>query len=292
MPRRRGAGIVLMSSLLIACASPASAPTASPTITPTASAGPSTIIRSTETTGDASVTDLSFDGGRPTDAYLVAPIDAAGHSGRGVLWFHWLETGASNQNRTEFLEEAKALAQSDGVVSLLVDGTFPWREDPEGIEHDRAAIEAEVAMLTAAYNLLLAQPGVDPTRTALVGHDFGAMYSSVLFSRDPKPHALVMMAPTARWADWYLSYWAITDDADQYRATMAPLDPVTTLTAAGGRPVLLQFATQDRFIPADVADEITAAASAGAERHDYETGHELHVPAALSERDAWLLANL
>jgi predicted esterase len=249
-------------------------------------------MRSTETAGGVSVSDLSFDGGRPTDAYLVAPANAPAHSARGILWFHWLETGAPNSNRTEFLEEAKVLAASDGVVSLLVDGTFPWHEDPEGIEHDRIAIEAEVAMLAAAYNLLLAQPGVDPTRTALVGHDFGAMYSSILFSRDPKPHTLVMMAPTARWADWYLRYWRITDDADSYRATMGPLDPVSTLAVRGGRPVLLQFASLDQFVPADVADEISAAAGPGAERHDYETGHELHDAAALSDRDSWLLANL
>lgn len=286
-----------MSSMLIACASPAATPTAapSPSVAPsaavTAPAGPSITVRSTDVIAGVSVTDLSFDGGRPTDAYLVAPESVPAHSARGILWFHWLESGAANSNRTEFLDEAQALAASDGVVSLLVDGSFPWKEDPSGIDHDRSAIEVELTMLAAAHELLLAQPAVDPTRTALVGHDFGAMYESVLFSRNPRPHALVMMAPTARWADWYLRYWHIADDPNTYRAAMAPLDPVAALAGGGGRPVLLQFATLDQFVPAEVADEISGAAGPSAERHDYETGHGLD-ETARTERDAWLLANL
>ncbi|MEP7159445.1 MAG: hypothetical protein ABI797_08445, partial [Chloroflexota bacterium] len=273
-----------MAFIVVTCASPTAAPTPSdassiapsmapslaPSFVPSAAPGsavPSFEAITTETVDGVTVTDLIFDGGRPSDAYLVVPDGAPAGSAAGILWFHWLESGATNSNKTEFLEEAKALAASDGVVSLLVDGTFPWRERPESTQHDRQSIEAEVKMLTAAYALLLARPEVNPSRTALAGHDFGAMYSSVLFSRDQRPRALVMMAPTARFADWYLRYWPITDDPDQYRTTMAPFDPVTTLAGGGGgRPVLLQFATGDRFIPADVAAEIEAAAGATAER--------------------------
>jgi predicted esterase len=238
-------------------------------------------------------TDLSFDGGRPTNAYLVAPADESARSGRAILWFHWLETGAPTSNRTEFLAEAKALAASDGIVSLLVDGKFPWKESPSGIEHDQAAVEAELTMLAVGYELLLAQPGVDAARTALVGHDFGSMYSSVLFSRDARPKLLVMMAPTARWADWYLRYWNITDDADQYRATMAPLDPVTALAdaAPSGRKVLLQFASLDQYVPSEVANEITTAAGPNVTRQDFDTGHDMN-DEARTERDAWIIANL
>jgi predicted esterase len=248
-------------------------------------------LRSTETNAGVSVTDLTFDGGRPTDAYLVAPDGAAPGAARGILWFHWLETGAPTSNRSEFLEETRALAARDGVVSLLVDGTFPWSERPESIEHDRQAIEAELTMLARAYEVLLAQPAVDPARTGLVGHDFGAMYESVLFGRDPRPRLLVMMAPTARWADWYLRYWRVADDPDQYRDALAPLDPVTALAGGGSRPILLQFAKHDQYVPAEIAAEINAAAGTAAERHDYETGHELD-EAARIDRDAWLIARL
>jgi predicted esterase len=272
---------------------PSIAPTLPRTLRPSAApdAAPSFEAITTDTVDGVTVTDLIFDGGRPSDAYLVVPDGAAAGSAAGILWFHWLESGAPNSNRTEFLEEAKALAAGGGVVSLLVDGTFPWRERPESTEHDKAAIEAEVTMLTAAYALLLTRREVDQSRTALAGHDFGAMYSAVLFSRDQRPRALVMMAPTARWADWYLRYWPISDDPDQYKATMAPLDPVMMLAAGGGRPVLLQFATGDRFIPAEVATEITAAAGPSAERLDYDASHELNEEAQ-TDRDAWLLVHL
>lgn len=285
-----------MAFLVFACASPAPTATPAPTLTPTSqpTASPTAAAPSATPMVTVSTTDLTFDsGGRTTPAYLVAPADAAPGSARGILWFHWLETGAPTSNRTEFLDEAKALAASDGVVSLLVDGNFPWKEPPSGIAHDQAAIEAELAMLAAGYELLLSQPAVDPARTALAGHDFGSMYSSVLFARDARPKALVMMAPTARWADWYLRYWNITDDPDQYRATMAPLDPVTALADAadGGRPVLLQFASSDQYVPSDVADEITTAAGPSATRQNFDTGHEMN-DEARTERDAWLRANL
>ncbi len=68
---------------------------------------------------------------------------------------------------------------SRGVTSILVDGSFPWHEDPESIAHDTAALDADLAMLSSAYEALLARPEVDPARTALVGHDFGSMYESV-----------------------------------------------------------------------------------------------------------------
>jgi predicted esterase len=300
MPEPNRARILLMSLFVIACASPAATPTPAPTAqvtpAPTAStaptsAAPSFSVRSTNTANGVSVTDLSFDGGRPTDAYIVAPDGAAAHSARGILWFHWLESGAPTSNRTEFLDEAKALAASDGVVSVLVDGTFPWHEAPTSIEHDKAAVQADLTMLSAAYELLLAQPAVDPARVALVGHDYGAMYSAALFAADDRPAALVVMASTAHWADWNLRYWHIADDPDAYRTALAPYDLVTSLAGGGGRPVLLQFATLDQYVPADVATTITAAAGPTAERHDYEAGHELN-EAARTERDAWLIAHL
>ena len=298
MRERRLEKIVITATLLIGCASPSATAMPTPTVpsTPAPSAAPTAAAPSferiaTETADGVTVTDLIFDGGRPSSAYLVVPDGAAAGSARGILWFHWLEGGSPTSNRTEFLDEAKALAASDGVVSLLVDGTFPWLERPESIDHDRSAVEADLAMLGAAYELLLARPEVDPGRTALVGHDYGAMYGAALFAADDRPAALVAMASTAHWADWNLRYWHLGDDPDAYRAALAPYDLVTSLASGGGRPVLLQFATLDQYVPAEVADAVTAAAGPTAERHDYETGHELD-DAARADRDAWLVAHL
>jgi predicted esterase len=210
------------------------------------------------------------DGDQPIAAYLVAPASAAPGSAAGIVWFHWLETGDPTSNRTEFLSEAQALADQ-GVVSVLVDGQFPW--------HD---------MVKEAVNVLTSNPAVDKSRIALVGHDFGAMYSSVVFGDDASVSALVMMAPTARWADWFLPYWPHNDDPESYKAAMKPLDPVTALKKADGRPVLLQFATEDLYVSSDTADEITQAAGSRAERKDYETDHSLKLPDVSADRDAWL----
>lgn len=251
------------------------------TINPTVGPLPSPV-------SDAVVSDVNLtDGDQPIAAYLVAPASAAPGSAAGIVWFHWLETGDPTSNRTEFLSEAQALADQ-GVVSVLVDGQFPWHDNPVSTEHDVAAVQADVAMVKEAVNVLTSNPAVDKSRIALVGHDFGAMYSSVVFGDDASVSALVMMAPTARWADWFLPYWPHNDDPESYKAAMKPLDPVTALKKADGRPVLLQFATEDLYVSSDTADEITQAAGSRAERKDYETDHSLKLPDVSADRDAWL----
>jgi predicted esterase len=246
---------------------------------------------STETDDGVRVIDLTFTDveAGPTEAYLVLPADS-GSRGPGILWFHWLEAGSPTSNRTEFLDEARAMARR-GAVSLLVQGTLPWRERPSSIDHDVAAIEREVRMTRAALELLASRPEVDPERLAAVGHDFGGMYLSILFGLDGRLDALAVMAPTARWGDWFLSYWPISDSADAYSAATAALDPVTWLAAGRGRPILLQFASEDEYVPADVAAEITAAAGPDAESATFETGHEMS-PEARDARDAWLADRL
>jgi predicted esterase len=284
---------VMVFAALGACSGGTSssvAPTTAPISdsTPTATVVP-TDTASTATASPVVVEDVSLGAGtRP--AYLVRPDDAAARSAAGIVWFHWLESGSPTSNRTEFLEEAKEMA-SRGVTSILVDGSFPWHEDPESISHDTAALDADLAMLATAYEALLARPEVDPARTALVGHDFGSMYESVLFARDDRPKALVMMAPTARWADWFAKYWVISDDEDEYKAALQPYDPVEVLPNAGGRPVLLQFADNDKFIPLENAQQTSATAGAGGDSRHYDTDHGLNEEARI-DRDAWLVEKL
>jgi len=251
---------------------------------------PATTIRGEETADGVTVTDLVFDGGEigETEAYLVAPT--AGGSGPAVLWFHWLEGGAPTSNRTEFLDEARGLARR-GVNSLLVQGVLPWLERPSSVAHDRTLIEREVAMLQRSVELLLARPGVDPARLAAVGHDFGGMYETLLFGTDRRIGWLVLMTPTARWADWFTVYWRLEDPADAYAAALAPLDPVRWLPLADGRPILLQFAAHDEYVPPEVAAEITAAAGPSADVRTYDAGHELDA-AARSDREHWLAERL
>ncbi|HEX2142555.1 MAG TPA: dienelactone hydrolase family protein [Candidatus Limnocylindria bacterium] len=233
------------------------------------------------------VVDLAFATGQDegsADAYLVLP--AVSRRGPGVLFFHWLEGGSPTSNRTEFLAEARELG-GRGVVSLLVDGTFPWRKRPRSAVHDRAAIEAELVMVRRGRDLLASRPEVDPRRMALVGHDFGAMYSTLLFAEDPRLAGMVMMAPTARWGDWFLEYWQMPDVEADYLRSMAPLDPVAQLRRVGGRPILLQFGSEDEYVPEEVTTEIHRAAGPAARAITYQAGHQLHAPAR-ADRVAWL----
>jgi dienelactone hydrolase len=247
---------------------------------------PIVAVVSTETVDGVTVTDLTFEAStvESTEAYLVAP--ASGEPGPGIIWFHWVEYGSPTSNRTEFLEEARALA-AQGAVSLLVQGKFPWQDSPISIAHDVPAVEAEVRMLRTGLNFFANRPEVNPEHLAVVGHDFGGMYQSIFFGADLHLDALVVMAPTARWADWFYRYWGISDSEADYLAAMAPLDPVTWLPGADGRPVLLQFASNDEYVPQAVAEEITAAAGATAEVRTYNATHHLD-EAARAERGAWL----
>ena len=283
--------LVIAAILLTSCATSSGSPVATnsqdPLVSRFGTPGPPPPVteRSTESSDGVSVMDLSFgEGAAATDAYLVRPDGA--NPAAGILFFHWVEYGSPTSNRTEFLEEATELARHD-VVSLLVDGRFPWKESPSSVEHDVAAVEADVDMLRHGLDVLRSQAGMDPARIAMVGHDFGAMYSSIVFGADPAPVGLVMMAPTARWADWFLRYWQIDDPETDYLAAMAPLDPVAWLPRGAERPILLQFADHDQYVSEAVAAEIASAVGSTAEVRNYDAGHELSEEAR-AERAEWL----
>ena len=181
---------VMSLTALGACASGPAIPSSMPQPTPQPTPRPTAVpVASATSTPRAAASVIVEDidlGGDTRPAYLVRPENAAAAGSPGIVWFHWVEYGSPTSNRTEFLDEAKAMAER-GVVSVLVDGTFPWHEQPESIAHDTAALDADLAMLRAAYEALLGRAEVDAARTALVGHDFGAMYESARLRRRAAP---------------------------------------------------------------------------------------------------------
>lgn len=246
----------------------------------------------TETRGTATVRDITFavPGAQdPVKAYLVAPTTAGPHA--AILYVHWFGEPATT-NRSQFLVEAVALADR-GVVSLLVDTMWSHRGWWKGRqpETDFAGGVQQVIELRRALDLLLAQPGVDPARVALVAHDFGAMFGAVMAATDQRPKAYVFLAPTPRLSDWYL-FNVKPADLDAYKQQLAPLDPILAVAKLAPAPVFYQFATKDKYVPAPRPMEFYEATAARKLMATYEADHDLTPPEVAADRVAWLAKEL
>ncbi len=266
----------------------------------------------------ARVLDLTYDdgsGGR-VSAFVVAPgiqtdpqpvRSGPAGGGPGIVWAHWFDSEHPNADRTEFLPDAVALAVK-GVTSVLPQGAFPWASDPTDSTTDRAKIEAEVLRLRRGLDLLLAgidagpapgaviEPGAvgsmvrpaDPTRLAMVGHDFGGMAVAVAVARDRRPVATVILAATPRWGDWFLPFWPIAEDRLAYLAGLRPVDPIEWVGRIAPASVLFQAARQDFYIAPMASHELHRAAGEPRDLRWYDAAHDLDLPDARADRQAFL----
>ena len=223
-------------------------------------------------------------------AWLVHPNDtgAASRPCAGVVAWHWFSQEPLG-DRNQFLDEARELADR-GVVSLLPQGRFPWFEDPTGSAHDIAAIEDEVGRFVAGLDLVAGRPDVDDTRLAVVGHDFGAMLASIVAAREARIQTAVLVAPTPRWGDWFLPFWEITEPRGAYLEALEPLDPLAQMAGIAPRPVLLQLAERDYFVPLMAGFELRRASgrSHALDVRQYDADHELAVDDARRDRIEYL----
>jgi pimeloyl-ACP methyl ester carboxylesterase len=206
-----------------------------------------------------------------------------------ILYLHWYEPPRPTSNRTEFLAEAVELGAS-GVVSLLVD--TPWTGEKwfptRDAAHDYEFTLEMTKNVHRALDVLLAQPGIDTTRVAIVGHDFGAMWGSLAAAEDPRVTHLVFMAGTPAFSDWYL-FTPKRDGADKdaFVAKLAPLAPAKALARFSPRPMLMQFGTNDKFIKNEDAASMAEAVPGPKTFKTYDFEHELSYQARL-DRLAWL----
>ena len=243
--------------------------------------------RVTETSASFKVRDISFSGvnDEKLRAYLVAPQGEGPYA--AILYVHWL--GPVNSDRTEFFTEAKNLA-GHGVISLLID--MPWAT-PNWFKNRKLSDDYEFSIrqvknLRRALDVLLSEKNVDKDRVAFVGHDFGAMYGSVLAGVDPRVHYAVFMAATPVFSDWFLLGTKIQgQELKAYKASMAPLDPTNYAAQENSLPVLFQFSKHDRFVPEERAQLFFQSASTPKQVLWYEAGHELDDQAA-ADRVKWL----
>jgi dienelactone hydrolase len=226
----------------------------------------------------------------PVQAWYVHPAgEAKKHSAPAVLWLHWL--GEINNDRSEYLSEAVGLA-GKGVYSVLPNGYFPWVPNPDGTTGDVTLVENQVAAFRSALDRLASERAVDPTRIALVGHDYGAMYGALLADSDDRISTMVLQAPDALMGNWFAQFWLqLEGDArTQYLALFDGLDPVDHTARLGDR-VLFQWAGRDDFIGQDVRDAY-AASSPDAQVDFYERNDHEFRDDARADRLAFLADQL
>jgi dienelactone hydrolase len=227
---------------------------------------------------------------QPVSAYLVRPSgDVKASSEAGVLWLHWL--GQIHSDRSEFLAEAVSLADR-GVVSVLPQGEFPWAVAPTGNRSDVTKVNRQVRAFHAALRRLEAVPGVDRSRLAIVGHDYGAMFGALVADRSPEVSTLVLDAPDATWGNWFSTYWLGYTGAqrDHYAKLFSRLDPVHHVARLGSH-VLFQWAGQDVYVTKQVRE---AYAHQNPQAHEIlyaDADHQL-TDAAAADRDAFLTGQL
>jgi cephalosporin-C deacetylase-like acetyl esterase len=260
------------------------------TAAPTSKTQPPTSVQMQP--ASATVRQLTYalaDGSR-NGATLVLPASASRTPHPAILYLHWYEPPRPTSNRTEFLAEAVELAAS-GVVSVLVD--TPWTAEKwfatRDAAHDYEFTTEMAKHVRRAVDVLLAQPGIDPTRVAIVGHDFGAMWGALEAADDPRITHLVFMAGSPSFADWYL-FTPKRDGAekDAFVARLAPLAPQQAVRRFVPRPVLLQFGTNDKFIKNEDAKAMgDAVAGPKTTFKTYDFEHELTYQARV-DRVAWL----
>ena len=241
------------------------------------------------------VAEITYDkaAGGSNAATLVTPPASVAAPHPAILFVHWYEPPNPTSNRTEFIEDAVQLAAL-GTVSLLID--TPWSAPDwfpkRNSDKDYEMSVAQVKELRRGLDVLLQQPGVDRRRVAVVGHDFGAMFGTLAVAVDPRPTHFVFMAATASFSDWYL-FTPKRECADRERfiALLAPLDPVKYLPKIAPRPVLLQFATNDKFVSKEAAAALADAAAAPKTVKYYEAEHALNAEAT-RDRQSWLMSQL
>lgn len=228
----------------------------------------------------------------PTDARSAATVPAADLA--GVLWVHWLGNPATT-NRTEFLDEATALA-SQGVVSVLVDAMWArprWYRD-RSLDEDYANAVGQVVALRRSLDLLAAQAGVDRARIGLVGHDYGGMYGAIAAGVDGRPRTQIVVASTASLLDWAFFYGKQPSSMDRYRREHQALSLCDHLAASERTSVLFQFAERDEYVTAARAQALFAAAAGPKQMIVYgRAGHDMTAPPAVRvDRTAWLVREL
>jgi hypothetical protein len=104
--------------------------------------------------------------------------------------------------------------------------------------------------------------------------------------------ALVLIAATPRWGDWFLPFWPIADDRIDYLRALRPVDPIERVGAVRDAAILFQFGRRDFFIAPMTGLEFRAGAPEGAELLPYDDEHGMRDPQVRADRIAFLRRTL
>jgi dienelactone hydrolase len=243
--------------------------------------------------GNVSVHDISFTplpGKDPVKAYLVVP-DGKGPFA-GILWVHWLGEPETT-NRTEFLNEAISLA-SNGTVSLLVDAMWsaPKWYGSRVLEEDYQHSIEQVVSLRRAMDLLVSQPGIDTGRIGFVGHDYGAMYGTLMAGVDPRAKTYVFLAAVPSLNDWAF-FAAKPKSMDDYLKQMSALALTDYIHQVKNASILFQDGNPDEYVSQEQAEAFFAAANPTKAIKIYDgVGHAMETKEVMVDRDNWLIQEL
>jgi dienelactone hydrolase len=245
---------------------------------------------SSEQRGDVTVRDITFSPGpaREIKAYLVVPKGNGPFA--GILWVHWL--GEEKSNRTQFLDEAVALAPK-GAVSLLVDAMWSAPEwfGKRVPEKDYENSIRQVIELRRALDLLLSQANVDKSRIGFVGHDYGAMYGMLMAGVDQRINAFVFIAATQSLNDWaFLGPQPKSKAA--YLKQNSNLELTDSLRQVRNASKLFQFGKADFYVSQADAAVLFAAATEPKQRKLYDASHNMAASEIAKDRDEWLIKQL
>jgi dienelactone hydrolase len=233
------------------------------------------------------ITYASPKGGR-VPAYLVVPAGIRGPFA-AVIWGHWYWDNSPMRNRTEFLEEAKALAKS-GVVSLLIDGPIarPGHvESKEPLNEQQVTdLIQQITDMERAADLLLARKDVDAMRLAYVGHSYDATVGGFLSGLDKRFKAFVLMAgglsdevdiKSKEYQEYRQKIGVSKFDA--FQAKYAWLDPGKFVSRAAPATVFLQYAMKEDFLTPERVKEYAANVSEPKKFKLYDAPHALNAEA-------------
>lgn len=243
-----------------------------------------------ETRDGAKIYDVSYaslKGGR-VPAYLVVPEKKGKFA--AVLFGHWKMANSPTRNRTEFLDEAVALAKA-GVVSLLPDAPYnrPGVVEEKDFlsDYNTNLFFQQILDLRRGVDLLISRKDVEPKRIGYVGHSYNANAGGVLAGVEKRIKAFVLMAGgLSDTADM------LSDDpeavefrksigeqkAKDFMVKYAWGDPAFYVGHAAPSAVFLQYGKNDGFLSRR-ADYYYSLVSEPKKLKIYDAGHALNAEA-------------